>query len=64
MQQEATMVPNMDATFMHWAALTDAYAEKLAAMVREEPGARDEARRLSRELRQVRAVMAPPPLRN
>ncbi|WP_225785130.1 hypothetical protein [Xenophilus sp. Marseille-Q4582] len=64
MQQKAVTVPSMDARFMRWAALTDAYAEQVEAMARQEPGARAEAQRLCRELRGMRPWTEPPPLPN
>ena len=53
MQQTPRTTLGMDATFNHWTALTDAYAEQLAAMARGEPAARAEATRLSRAIRGI-----------
>ncbi|RYF80854.1 MAG: hypothetical protein EOO29_12485 [Comamonadaceae bacterium] len=58
MHQQITVGSGMDATFTRWAALTDAYAEQLAAMERGEPEARAVAVRLSHELRGLNGALA------
>ena len=58
MHQQIVVGSGMDATFTRWAALTDAYAEQLAAMARGEPQARDLAVRMSRELRGINGALS------
>lgn len=46
------------APFEQWAALTDVYADQFLRMQRGDPGARDEAMRLSREMLRMNEALS------